>query len=290
LVTDKTKKIVLGTAQFGMDYGITNLQGKISMDLAHQILDDAVGMNINTLDTAISYGDSQSLLGQYSNLTKFSIITKVPELDMPIKSSSIINAIKSSLNILNKAHLEYCLLHRPEQLLQEGGGKIWKTLEQLKQDGLIGKIGCSVYEPEMIEMLIENFDLDVVQAPYSIFDRRLDSSGLLAKLNHLNIEVHVRSIFLQGLLLMPSHDLPSKFFSWRDAWINFEKWLEDGNINRMNALVNFALQDQRIDKVLVGVSSQNDLKQIAAALVNQNLFNAVPNFSNDPNLLDPRKW
>jgi len=290
LVIDNSKKLVLGTAQFGLNYGITNHHGKISIGLAHQILDDAIQMNINTLDTATSYGDSQSLLGMYSGLSQFSIITKIPELELPIKSCNIIKYIDTTLDILKRSHIEFCLLHRPQQLLQEGGVKIWKTLKKLKQDGLIKKIGCSVYEPAEIKMLIEQFDLDVVQAPYSIFDRRLDYSGLLEMLNNSNIEVHVRSIFLQGLLLIEACDLPNHFFSWKDSWINFEKWLQDGNIDRINALVNFPLQDPRIDKVLVGVSSQNDLKEIASAAINPKLYNGVPEFSNDPYLLDPRKW
>ena len=285
-------KLALGTVQFGLDYGIANTTGKVDYDEIKNILSLAMYHNIDVLDTAIGYGDSEKLLGN-AGIDDWNIVTKLPEIDSNCLNiaSWVDSQINKSLLNLNMGSLYGILLHRPTQLLGDIGDVLWSSIKNVKKSGLIQKIGFSVYSPDELDKLWNaGFVPDIVQAPYNVFDRRLKDSGWLKKLNANKIEVHTRSVFLQGLLLMPSDKRPKYFGKWNKLFNEWDLWLNTNNINGLEAALNFALSEDLIDKVIVGVDSKDQLNEITSASKNRTLD--IPEFFNtsDEMLINPSFW
>ena len=166
------------------------------------ILGEAIKYGVNTIDTAINYGDAEKRLGK-NNLNDFKIISKLPSINkiyVPDLQKWIINTVEESLSQLKINKLEALLLHRPKEILSEKGHLIIKALDNLKESNLTDKVGISIYEPSELPILFDKYKFDIVQTPMNILDRRIIESGWLKKLKVSNVEVHARSIFLQGLL------------------------------------------------------------------------------------------
>ena len=284
-------KLALGTATFGMEYGAFNPSGKVPFEQVGHILNLAEENNINSLDTAIAYGDSEVILGKLG-VSKWKITSKIPQFPSSTESIEkwIHGEVCGSLERLGISQLYGLLLHKPSDLMGINGKQIWLALQQLKRSGLVKKIGYSVYETSELDVYWSKFKPDIVQAPLSIVDRRLNQSGWLTKLNSNGCEVHARSIFLQGLLLTEYHHMPDYFSSWKSLFSNFHQWLLTTGLTRLEACLSFALSQQEVSSVIVGV---NSLKQLEDILSNNKWTNydfpehlAVQ----DPNLLNPSNW
>jgi len=284
-------KISIGTVQFGLDYGVANQSGKVSFEEVQRILKLALDNKIESLDTAILYGESESVLGK-CDIDNFQIVTKLPEIstDEGAINSCIEKYVTESLQRLNVNRVYGLLLHRPAQLMQHGGEVVYKTLETLKKNELIEKIGVSIYQPEELENLIDKFDIGLIQLPLNIIDRRLIDTGWLSKLHDRGVEIHVRSIFLQGLLLMPYGQRPDKFTQWDSLWKKWDVWLRQNNLTAVEAAIRYALSIPEISKVVVGVDSVTQLKEIMVAADGE--LPAIPDdmFTNDTLLLNPSNW
>ena len=199
--------------------------------------------------------------------------------------------INNSLLRLNVSSVSGVLLHRPLQLLERNGVQLWNSLEDLKERGIIKKIGFSVYGPDDLDRLWKSgFLPDIVQAPYNIFDQRLKDSGWLSKLNDNKVEVHTRSVFLQGLLLMPSNKRPKYFSKWNNLFNEWDLWLKTNNISGLEAALNFALSEYLIDKIIVGVDNKTQLSEVISASKKYTL--CVPKILNttDEKLINPSLW
>ncbi len=283
-------KIVLGTAQFGTNYGIANIIGQVKKPEITEILKFAKISGVNTIDTAISYQSSEQRLGEIG-IDDFKIITKLSEIPKNYKNLKIwiTSQVQKSLNFLKVRKLSGLLLHRPIQLLDQDKQDLWSILVELKNKGLIEKIGYSIYSPDELDKLWSLFKPDIVQAPYNILDRRLDTSGWLERMSKEKIEVHIRSIFLQGLLLMNEKNRPEKFKKWTNIWRKWNLWLMENEITPVQATVSFALSDNRISKVVVGVDSLKQFKDIISVANNIKTFPESFNVE-DLKLLNPSEW
>jgi aryl-alcohol dehydrogenase-like predicted oxidoreductase len=284
-------KIALGTVQFGLDYGIANHAGRVQFEEARSILKLAAEHSIDTLDTAIAYGDSENTLGQVG-VSHWQVVTKLSSV--PVDCHDIVGWVESqiagSLARLGINQLHGVLLHRPEQLFAENGSQIISALQNLKKRGLTQKIGVSIYAPNELEQLIQFMDLDLVQAPLSILDRRLIESGWAKRLKALGTELHVRSAFLQGLLLMPTNQRPPKFARWQPLWTEWERWLAESGLTPLQACIAYALGVEDIEKVVVGVDSVKQLQEILDAT--QSVLPNLPNWPQptDSILITPSQW
>ena len=160
----------------------------------------------------------------------------------------------------------------------------------LKEQGYIEKIGASIYQSEELDEIFKEYELDLVQLPFNIFDRRLIETGWLNQLYNKGVEIHVRSVFLQGLLLMSSNQRPEKFKRWDDLWKKWDGWLEENNLTPLEASIRYALSVPEISKVVIGVDSNFQLKEIISAANGK--LPEIPNdlFSNDTDLLNPANW
>jgi len=284
-------KLALGTVQFGLPYGIANQQGQVTEDEVAKILKYAKASNIDTLDTAIGYGESEQCLGNVG-VEEWEIITKLPEVPQgsPDVDVWINNEFTESLKRLKVKQIKGLMLHRPLQLLEDIGDKIWSTLQALKQSCLVEKVGFSIYEPEELDQLWKKFQPDIIQAPFNILDQRLKTSGWLEKLHNNSVEVHIRSVFLQGLLLMKKDDRPEKFNQWDNIWQEWESLLVAEKISPLEASLGFVNSEPMIDRIVVGIDSLKQLKEISNFSELQ--INHVPTkiISDDQDLINPSNW
>jgi aryl-alcohol dehydrogenase-like predicted oxidoreductase len=284
-------RIALGTAQFGLSYGIANSEGQISQSSALEILEYCKFIGLDTLDTAIAYGESEQCLGSVG-VTSFNVITKLPSIpeDCEDIENWIMEEVNASIFRLNGMSLYGLMLHRPEQLLGPYGQEIMSALCSLKKLGIVQKIGISVYSPDEFTALFSEYDFDIVQCPFNLIDRRLVNSGWLEKLKLLGVEVHVRSSFLQGLLLMPRDKIPDQFRAWDSLWDDWHEWLVKHAVSPVDACIAYVLSHCNIDQVVVGVDSKLQLEQIVSA-IECNSIKAFPDINSlDSNLINPNNW
>ena len=196
-------EIVIGTAQFGNAYGISNTDGKVARDEVKSIIEFAHSHNIKKIDTAIAYGESESILGELG-VSNFEVTTKLssPPKDADDIGKFVIDQVEGSLSRLQINHLHGVLLHSPTMLLEPYSDGLVEALNLLRTSGKVHHIGVSVYEPEDLDSVLSVMKIDMVQAPFNILDTRFRDTGWLEKLKSKGISFQARSIFLQGLLLM----------------------------------------------------------------------------------------
>jgi len=286
-------KIALGTVQFGIDYGVNSVDGQVKPEEVKKILSYARSKNIDLLDTAPAYGNSEKILGKI-NISNFKVVTKTRHFesieinnnDVKLLSNDFYNSLKN----LRQDSVYGVLVHNADDLLKSGSEKIFKQLQKLKHAKKIVKIGVSVYDHSQLQTILDNFDIDLVQLPFNILDRRMIDSGMLAKLQEKDIKVHARSVFLQGLLLMSEQNRPEKFNRWSGLWRAWHEWLNDNRLTALEATIRHAVSMPAISKVLVGVDNVDQLKEIVAA--SSGVLPDIPPemFTNDVGLLNPSNW
>ena len=285
-------RLALGTAQFGFDYGVANSNGQVLQENAKEIIEYCKLEGIVMLDTAVDYGLSERCLGQVG-VEDFDIVTKLPSI--PEHSTDIetwiIREVSASMSHLNVKRLYALMLHRPEQLLGPNGERILRSLDKLKAIGLVKKIGISAYSPEEIEIIFNMYRFDIVQAPFNLLDQRLVNTGCLNKLSANGVEVHTRSSFLQGLLLLPRDAIPNKFKAWNFLWDSWHDWLIKNNISAVEGCLAFVLTYSKINKVVVGVDTRDQLKEIVRSTLLPSRGITFPDIScSDTDLVNPMNW
>ncbi len=286
-----TKRLALGTAQFGLVYGVANKDGKVDSREVAELLLEASRLGVDTLDTAVAYGDSETVLGRIG-VSKWNIVTKLPPLPEGCQDVDgwVFSEMRGSLQRLGVDHVDAVLLHRPNQLLTSEGVRLYQSLQRLKAEGMAQKIGVSIYVPNELDVLFEYFDFDLVQAPLSILDRRLVDSGWLGRLHRCGVELHARSVFLQGLLLMPSSVRPVAFQRWLPIWLEWERWLAENGLTPQQACLRYIFSLPEVARAVVGFDNVAQLRQIISSCTGA--LECLPNWPEhiDPNLLNPACW
>jgi aryl-alcohol dehydrogenase-like predicted oxidoreductase len=285
------ERLALGTVQFGLEYGVANRGGQVSAEDAAAILGRALEMGIDTLDTAIAYGVSEETLGRIG-VQEWNVVTKLPALPESTDDISgwVEGAVTGSLLRLRISKLHGLLLHDPRQLAGAMGDPLFEALTHLKEQDLVGKIGISIYHPADLDALCGRYSLDLVQAPFNVLDRRIATSGWLARLHDAGTEVHVRSAFLQGLLLMTPGARPGGFSRWQPLWDRWDNWLSYSNLTALRASLGFALSAPGVDRVVVGVDNLAQLEEIFAAVGQAVPAPPMELMTDDLDLIDPSRW
>lgn len=284
-------KLAIGTAQLGSAYGVANTSGILPEKEMKKIFDRAIREGIDTIDTARSYGESEIILGN-SCVDNFKVITKLPTIpDNCLNIEKWVdNYIERSLISLKLKKIYGILLHNPNQLLSDSGKVLFRALESYKKNGVISKIGISIYSPSQLDLILPKFSIDIVQAPFNIVDRRILNSGWLEKLFKKNIETHIRSIFLQGLLLMQYEKIPNQFSNWNRVWLKWKNWLLDNEISPVHACISFVDSFQEVDKIIVGFDSFAHFDQIIVASKKLPINNIINIELEDELLINPSNW
>ena len=284
-------KLTVGTAQFGLPYGISQHDRQSNDQEITKILRLCRELNIRSLDTAVAYGNSELVLGQLG-IQDFEISTKLPAYTPQDGNVEkwVENQVLGSISRLGVAKLKCLLLHRPLQLIENIGHQIFGAMVEIRDRGLTDQIGISVYSPEELELICNRFRIDVVQLPFNVIDRRFEQTGWFDRLFDSKIEVHVRSVFLQGLLLMGPELRPKKFHPWNGLWQNWQNWLSDSQQNAIEACLGFVGSCEQISRIVIGIHDEMQLSDVVAAL--QGLCQRIPPdlSSQELSLIDPSRW
>jgi aryl-alcohol dehydrogenase-like predicted oxidoreductase len=264
-------KIALGTVQFGLDYGVSNTDGKTSQHNAQQILQYAHNAGIDMIDTAALYGNSENVIG--NSIAKdidWKIITKTPHF---IGDCINLEHVKQLTNFFNKSLLNLgrkniygLLIHSCDDLLKPGGTLLFKEMEKLKSQGLVKKIGVSLYDSKQIEVILGKFNIDLVQLPINILDQNFLIHGWLKKLKENNVEIHARSVFLQGLLLIKKKLVSPYFLPIEEQLSEFYKLAEKLSLTQLELALGYVTGINEIDRVVVGVNTATQLQEIVKAI------------------------
>ena len=284
-------KLALGTAQFGLKYGIANQGGRVSLTEAKKMMQFAVSQGIYTIDTAIDYGDSEVCLGEIG-VQNLKVITKLPPMPLVCNDTSrwVIENITRSMLRLGCRELYGLMLHRSTDLQGESGLRLYKAIQSLKTEGLVKKIGVSIYSPTELDAIFPKFCLDIIQAPFNLVDQRLLITGWLNRLKNSGIEIHTRSCFLQGLLLMPKKAIPKKFLKWNSLWNHWDSWLTENHFPASKVCLDFVQSFNQIDQIVVGADNLTQLEQIVKVATEPpcRIFPLLE--SNDEYLINPSNW
>jgi aryl-alcohol dehydrogenase-like predicted oxidoreductase len=284
------RRLALGTVQFGLPYGIANATGQVSPPEAEKIVALAAESGIDAVDTAIGYGDSESCLGRLG-MSGFNVVTKLPAMPDGLDDvSAWVNAqIEGSVARLGTT-LHGVLLHRPQDLHGPNGAALFSALCSLKERSLTRKIGVSIYSPDELESLTATFRFDLVQAPLNLIDRRLATTGWLQRLKDRAVEVHTRSAFLQGLLLLPRQGIPETFRRWTAIWDRWHTWLEKHQQGAVRTCLAYPLSLPEVDRVVVGTDNAGQLLNILADAESASNVPLPDMACDDEYLINPARW
>ena len=283
-------KLILGTVQLGIPYGINNKLGQPSAERAFEILSSAHDNGIKFLDTAAAYGDSERIIGDYHKRTdkRFSVITK-----FHVKSGvAIQDQVDEALQRLDKKDLDVLQLHSYQDLIEYP--QVLGILSDLKDKGLIGKIGVSLYTNSEIEATLSSKEIDVIQVPFNLLDNDYQRGSLLKEAKKQGKIVHVRSIFLQGLFFKDTEELPINLLPLKPYLIRLRELIDQYGISMADLALSYAMSKEYIDGVLIGIDSVKQLEENIASLstpVPVALTNLIDNVKVDSvDLLNPSNW
>ncbi|MEK6744849.1 MAG: aldo/keto reductase [Nitrospirota bacterium] len=285
-------KLGLGTVQFGLDYGISNQGGQTTENEAAGILALAASKGVQIIDTAVLYGSSEQVLGRVLPANhRFQIVTKTPRFANDRADGQVLeDACLRSLNYLKQDSLYGLLVHHADDLLAPGGNVLMERMVELKRRGLVRKIGASVYTASQIDGIMDRFAIDLVQLPVNVLDQRLIRSGHLAKLKKAGVEIHARSVFLQGLLLMEARDLPPYFTPVRGHLEDYHVYLRERGISPLRAALGFAAGIPEIDVIVCGVNDRMQLNEIIANAAALDPADFARFAVTDEAMVDPSRW
>ena len=284
-------KIAIGTANFGMQYGVANSQGKLSKNSVAEILGLAKSLGVTCLDTANAYGESQNALGEFG-VRDWRVVSKISSIprDCEDVRSFVCAEIDLILTSLNLSEFDTVLVHNPKDLMGDVSEIVYEELQKAKSQGQVKKIGVSIYDPSDLESITSQFQLDVVQAPINVFDNRLQDSGWLDRLASMGVEVHARSVFLQGVLLSAIAQNNDFFKPWKAT---FEKWNRFAESSGTSAMMNCIKHVNSYDKVtfaVVGIDSAQNLSEVFDAFSERPQRIKEDDFGVDSQLINPASW
>lgn len=281
--------LILGTAQFGNAYGITNTAGRLEESTISAILETARDNSIDVLDSSINYVDAQMRLGQQKiqgykpeYISKFSL---------PLEGNIDLSLVEDISTELNISELHGLLFHNPNDLLDQRATAAVEVLKSAKEHGIVKFIGVSIYNLFELENALKIFpDLDIVQLPANLLDLDLLDSPLLTELHRNGVQVHVRSAYLQGLVLVPSNKLPEFFVPLVPAFEYLENVCQTSGLSRIELALGAIKNHRNVSAVVIGATSPEELTSTVVAWNRATTLPHIPNFEIPKDLLDPRKW
>ncbi len=279
---------ILGTANLWSKYGFKSKF--IGSRQSISILKFSQKKNIKILDISSSYPSFINIIKKF-NLNKFKISFKLSNNDFKKKIFyKNFNAFfYNLLNQLNVSKIEYFLFHNAKDMLSNKNKKIIEHLNKLKSNKKIKYLGVSVYSSnDLFKILKKNLKIDVVQIPFNVLDQRINQKKLLNFIKLKKIKIHVRSIFLQGILV-DKDIIPRKFNKFKEL-LNWYNFLKTNKLDSLTEIMNFLSNFKFIDKVVIGVKNKDQLKQILNTKIYKNKRNYQKFKSNNLELIDPRKW
>ena len=286
------RKIILGTVQFGLDYGINNKIGKPDNNEIKSILDYAFDNKINFLDTAEAYGDSHERIGEYhaNSNNKFKVITKFSSsrLDLP---KDISDRINHHLKILNVNNL-YCYMFHNYDDFKNYFNLFKLELLELKNRGIVKKIGVSLHSNHNINDVLANKVIDLIQLPYNLLDNKSKREKVFLKAKEKGVEIHTRSTFLQGLFFKDLNRIDGELGVLKKYLVELKRLVNKNEINSL--ALNYVCSNANIDGILLGVDTVSQLQNNLSCISDDKFKNIIENIDcinvKEENLLNPANW
>ena len=287
-----SNKLILGTVQFGLDYGINNKLGKPNFKQSCEILSKAFDNGITTLDTAEAYGDAHNIIGRFHNINpskKFDIITKIPHgSDL----TNIYQKVSNYLKDINVDCIDTLMFHSFDTYMESLND--FKLLSKLIDDNLVKKIGVSVYNNSQIEKLLDNEKIKVVQLPFNLFDNTNKRGEYIKKLKEAGKIVHTRSAFLQGIFFKNPLDSNLIVIKLSNELTFLNQLSDKYNVSIGSFALNYCLNQKEIDQVIIGTDSINQLEQNIESIkldLDDSLIEEINSiFIKNDKLLNPSLW
>lgn len=278
--------LALGTAQFGLAYGVAGREESVPADEARTILELAARRGIRVLDTAPAYGDIEARLVDLAGDLGFGIVSKISPVvgDADTAAATVRASVARSITRLG-GHLTTLLFHRADDLLAAHGDGLWRAAADAA--GPQVRIGVSAYDPQTIATLRERYPITVAQLPANALDQRLHAEGMAAALD--GVELHARSVFLQGLLLIPAPAAARRVPAAASAHARWVSWCRGGHADPVTAALAIARGLPGVRLCVLGVDRVSQLDEILSAAA------AAPRVApelacDDPDVIDPRRW
>lgn len=278
-----SKKIVVGTANFFKNYGINksflNKKEKIKI---YKYLEK----------NKFSYFDISNSYGNFENDKYFLKLKKKINFKLKLKNLNNIEIdLNDILNKLNVPKFECLMMHDENELLTKKGlSKFNELLLINKKKNFFKSIGVSIYSLNTINTILNNnIKIDVVQLPMNLFDQKFSSISILKKLRKNKIKIHVRSIFLQGLLLKDSNNIRNKIL--KNKMKNFENFVKKNNSCKLNLCIDYIKSIKYVEKVIIGFDNLKQFKKITKTFKLKKKNISYCKFCKiRTNFTDPRKW
>lgn len=281
----RKSKVILGVTQFGLNYGILNQHNLNKKKKLKQILNFSKKKGINSIYSSKYYGNANKFLAT-ENLNYFKLYIKFKSQDLLKKN--FLEDFEKMKKKLKKNNL-ILMLDRFENLKNRERLKIYNILLDLKKDKKINKFGYSIYSFKNLKKICHEFKPNILQCPYNVIDRRLEEKKLLQFLKINKIEVHVRSIFLQGLLILHYSKHPRKFLNWKKIFKKFDDQIQHYKISNLDWCLNFIEKNKYINKILLGVDNIDQLREICS-FKNNGKIKFPKMYVKDEKLINPSKW
>lgn len=284
-------RLAIGTAQFGLSYGVANTRGRIPVHDVAVMLAEARVAGCDTLDTAIGYGDAEQVLG-HVGLDGWRVITKLPAVpsDCADVGAWVDAQLDASCARLGRTHVDGVLLHAPAQLSDPVGPVLYGALQGAKDRGRAKAIGVSIYAPEELDVMMTRYTFDLVQGPFNPLDRRWLDSGWLDRLCGMGVECHARSVFLQGLLVMAPGARPAWTTAWPETFAAYDAWVAATGRTAVEACLAFVLGHAQFSRVVVGADGPDHLRTLLA-IASSAAVPPAPDFGSGPGaLITPSSW
>jgi spore coat polysaccharide biosynthesis protein SpsF (cytidylyltransferase family)/aryl-alcohol dehydrogenase-like predicted oxidoreductase len=278
------RRLGIGTVQFGQAYGVSNRRGQVPLGEVRAILYRAAQAGVGLLDTAANYGKAEEILSQTDTST-FRLVTKTISVAQGL--DAVLARARQSLAYLGR--IDLLLVHSVSDLVGPSGNALWQALHRLKADGTVGGIGISAYAAEDPVALAERFRPDAMQVPLSLLDQRLLRNGALARLKELGVEVHVRSVFLQGLLFLEN---PPERLAYAAPMLKAARTrIAAAGITPMAAALAFVLSRPEVDLAVIGLTGLRQLEETLTAIATPTPELDWASFAlSDARVLTPSLW
>lgn len=286
-------RLVLGTVQFGLDYGINNSLGKPSTETSFEIINYALDKGISTIDTAIAYGSSQEVIGKFNHSFPNRRANIISKFEPGIRSDSLEESLKDICENTNTESLYAVMFHRFDDYLHYRDKT--EELEKLKDSKLTLKLGVSVYSNEELLSITQDGLCDIIQIPFNMLDNNSKRKEAILKARESGIEIHTRSAFFQGLFFVPPEKLDVQFSGIKPAIKQIQSLAKYYKIELGEMALNYALHQEHIDGVVIGVDSKEQLKKNIEWAENSSFSTELSRLIDeidieDINILNPSNW
>jgi aryl-alcohol dehydrogenase-like predicted oxidoreductase len=290
-------KLALGTVQFGLPYGLAHKGAPVDPVEVGKILHVAWRAGIDLLDTAQNYGSAEEVICRARPTdAHFQIVSKLSRVALASQRDSgdddIMRSVIDSRTKLAVDRLYGLLLHHAPDLLSPEGPRLFAKLKRMQAEGIVSRLGVSVYDLDTLRALLDRYEFEIVQLPLNVLDQRFRNTEIIPMMRRAGVEVHIRSVFLQGALLSNPDSLDGRVSALRSYVRRFQNLAERAGLSPVEASLSFAANTDGVTHVVIGVDKVAQLAEIVAAfkVARFSIFDASMLGVDDLDLIDPRRW